>query len=521
MTDRSPTLDRAIRRDSDAGVALFVVLVVVVVLSVLVTQLALSTKIEERISEQHQGFLGASYSLSAAARRVLSLICEDWTADLEEQQGGSATDPLGGAGSGAGTGADPGGAGDGGSAADGSTTPIDSRFEDWRLPIQESLNDWDMEIRVTDGESRLSVQLIFWYVQIEDDPQNPTDSQKTLWTAAMQSPTEEEDDPGTGGTGGTGDPPAAGEDPPEPEESELILEFNLPSDDRVEKTKVMVSRLIEAVIDYNIQNGFPYDDTPNPEAAAEAICEWVLDRLQDDNTRRIRRIDALKDLEAVGWELFHGPVDPKEIEAEEERRESGFAEELDRFGTQELGGIPGTEETEDGVIEIPRPLGLRDVLTPYSSGRINLNTARPEIVLALLIDMEEYEDALSVAESIDLRLTSYVQTDEDEADTGTGTDEETEQTQEFNTFTVIDDLRAIDEEDDDIDWEESVATYDGDDMKIWDIILKDLKPVATYTSVFFDAKIVARRQDEKIEAELVVARDDKKVKVLSWREIPR
>ncbi len=498
----------------EEGIALFVVLVVVIVLTVLVTQLAVTTKIEERISLQHQGFLESTYSLQSVARRLASLLLEDWTADIEGS--GGEEDPM--------AGGDPGGVGGlGGAGGDQQPTesadPIDSRHEDWRHLQEEPLNEWQIEYQINDGESRISLQHIFWYSTIEDDGQNPTPEFKTLWMAAMLSPDpdDEEDDPLDETTPAT--PPGDGETADD-EEPAIIREFQIPSEERIEKTKVMVSRLVEGIIDYNSAHDFTYFDTPSPDAAAEAICEWAIERMRDESSRRIRRLEPLKDLPDIGWELFNGPADPQ-AEADEEDAEelgAGFGGSLDEF--DDFGTIPGYEDLDDGVEEIPRPLGLRHVLTPYSTGRINLNTARPEVIAALLIDIDDYEVAYDIAQAIDFRLNSYIVDEEAEEDETTSSDEETVQ-EEFNTFTVIDDLKAIDDDDDDIDWEEQTGTYDGDEKKIWDMILAGLRPVAIYKSTYFTAHLTGTREDQTVEGELVVARDEHKIKVLSWREIVR
>ncbi|MEM7262901.1 MAG: hypothetical protein AAF488_12990, partial [Planctomycetota bacterium] len=338
--------------DPESGLALFVVLVVVMVLSVLVTQLSITTKIEERISEQHQGFLESSYSLQSIARRIASLIHEDWTADLEEVMGG---DEEGG--DMAGLGADPTAGAGQGAASQGaaSNTPLDTMHEDWRHRQAEPLNEWQIEYRIVDGESRLSLQHIFWYVQIEDDPQNPKESDKTLWQAALRS-SDPDADPEESTEADVVAAVTDSDAPPEEAPPEIIQEFQLPSEERIEKTTYMLARLVEAIVLYNADYGFPYFDPPSPDAAAEAIVEWTLERMRDESTRRIRSLEPLKDLEDVGWELFNGPPIP---EGEEDEENADFADfgidgldgEFGRMGAGfGDGSIPGYEEVDGGVV---------------------------------------------------------------------------------------------------------------------------------------------------------------------------
>jgi len=57
----------------------------------------------------------------------------------------------------------------------------------------------------------------------------------------------------------------------------------------------------------------------------------------------------------------------------------------------------GFELFDEGVSAVPTPIGLRHVLTANSSGKINLNTARPEVLMALLRSFEDFDEAKEIA----------------------------------------------------------------------------------------------------------------------------
>ncbi|MFQ5654804.1 MAG: hypothetical protein ACE5GW_08745 [Planctomycetota bacterium] len=501
--------------------ALFVVMVVVLVLSVLIFQLTFTTKVEERISHHRRGFQELTYTLQAVARGAMLKLYTDWQDDQAEgdpagaggggQEGGGGGGGMGGEGGGGG-GAGAGG-GLGGLAGAAAEQGIDSRHEDWAHRYNENLNEVSTDVLIHDGEGRIGLNDLFGYIKLDD---------------------EDADDEGDGEGGEEGGPPDPGgseggtvggeqgddsegeeEEEEEPEEEE----YTPPSHEHVEATRAMVSRLVEAVIHFNQEAGFSYDDLPNPDVVADAIVDGVLFRQREEETRTIRSIEWLKDLEEVTWEVFNGPYDPSEDE-EEEDREAG----LDDMGEDPLGdlfgsmGLGGFEVLEEGVEEIPRPVGLRHVLTAYSTGRINLNTARPEVLIALLQSFDDFDEAVDIALQIDDFRNSFVEESEEEEEGGEEQDEEdpdpdegeVEEMPEFNVFRSVADLQQVNEE-----WSEDQF----DEESVFSLLKHDLEPVAAFRSSYFTAHLQGERGEHTLDGELVLVRMQGKIVVISWREI--
>lgn len=538
------------RSPREGGIALFVVLVVVVVLSIVIFQLTYTTKIEESIAENRKGFLELSYSLQSIARDVLVRLHDDWSQDID---GESAEEPAatGGTGTGGPAGAPPGlgpGAGAGaGDAASGTTSEaavaVDTRHEDsWAHPYQQSINGADVEVRILDGEGRFDLNQLFWYVVI-DEEDNPS-------TTAVGT-----DDPGGAGAGLD---PAAPDDSDEDTDENNDDEFEedeepVPSDERIEMTKLMLARLIEAVVNQNEEYGFYYEeeDLDSPDLIAEEIVQMLLEEEKDE----FLRVDALRLV--TQRELYYGPADPRDEEEDEEedfeddfgddRRSSGYRGFGDEFGAEGefgLGGLDGLDESsgyresEFGVEDVERPLGLREFFTAHATTQeekagtnrkwpaINLNTCRPETLMALMVvSFEDFDEAYDVAHQINEYLNSFPAEEEEdgttqpvETESDVSTDGEEEAPQELSFFTQLSDLQQVNEE----EWVSDVDTLQGEEESIYDRLEHDLKGVAVFKSTYFTATLEGNRDDRPLQGELVVKReekDDRKwIRVIYWRE---
>ena len=106
---------------------------------------------------------------------------------------------------------------------------------------------------------------------------------------------------------------------------------------------------------------------------------------------------------------------------QQEERESLLEEVQGEFGPNQsfpfLGGLMGNsltrnmEEIPDneegtGLAVAPKPIGLKDIFCTISSGRVNLNTARPPVVYALLLSLDE-DEAFHVAEHLEVYRHEY------------------------------------------------------------------------------------------------------------------
>lgn len=486
--------------------ALFIVLIVVTVLSVLIAQLAVTTKVEEQIVRSQKGYLEISYSFQSVCRVVMSTLHEDWVADQSEEDDSGGDDPMGALGQGSGPGA-PGatgqtagttGAATGTQADPDGVTHFDSRHEGWRDDIRENLNGVDVLIRILDGESCFDVNELFWYVVIEDDPDNRG---QTSASDALDEATE-------GAAEGEGE----GSEIESDEESQLDDEDDwiAPSEERISRTQDMLAQLIESMIEYNRAAGFDYDQLPDPDQAARLIADWALTRLQDEELRPIRSIDPLRELEEISWELFNGPVDPEDLD-EDQYEEESIYEDYSELDDSERPGWSVLED-ETGVEEIGRPLGLKHVLTTYSNnGKINMNTVHWVVLSALLIDLPSYDDAVEVAQAVYNNSNDYVEEDPDApADLSDEEEEETEP--EFNQYRVFDDL-LIDEE-----WNNRV---EGEDASVWDVFRATLLDTGTavYHSTTFQARLTGSKEERELEGELILVRSGTTLRVVSWRDL--
>ena len=502
------------------GMALFVVLVLVLVLTVLITQLVFVTKIEERISRNRQGYVSLSYALQAGARQVLQNLSTDLMEDLgyfdDEALLDDALALVGGGGSNAGGTGAPGTSLDGGltaggpnssggAAGSGSGNPdrVDTRHDSWAYPLAESINEVQVSGQIIDGESCIDLNHIFDLAALSDEEES-------------EEGAEELDEQGqaaaeAAGVGGLFD------------SEEDLDEYHAPDQETMDEAEIILQRLIEAVIDYNMEFGFEYYDVPDPGTAAASIVTMVYDRAMDEQTRRMRSLDSIRELDGVSWELFNGPTDP-ELEGEEEQEDDFGQSIFDAISSQIPGGMEilqqaGFELLDEGVSQLPTPIGLRHVLTVNSSGKINLNTTRPEVLIALLRSFEDFDEAKEIAWMIYDHGNQYQIEDEDDAaipSTDTVEYDEfgvpLEEMQEFQHFTRFEQLRDVSE-----DW----GDESGIEESIFELLKQDLEDHTVFSSNYFTATIEGTREDRVLSGRIVCARKDHHIVVLSWREVRR
>ncbi len=502
------------------GMALFVVLVLVLVLTVLITQLVFVTKVEERISRNRQGFVSLSYALQAGARQVLQNLSTDLMEDLgyfdDEALLDDALGLVGGGGSTAGGTGAPGTSLDGGlteggpnsgggAAGSGSGNPdrVDTRHDSWAYPLEDSINEVQVSGQIIDGESCIDLNHIFDLAALSDE-EEPEEGAEELDEQA-QAAAE---------AAGVGNLLDSEEDPDE---------YLAPDQETVDEAETMLQRLIEAVIDYNMEYDFEYYDVPDPGTAAASIVTMVYERALDEQTRRIRSLDSIRVLDGVSWELFNGPTDP-ELEEQEEQGNDFEQSIFDAISSQIPGGMEileqaGFELFDEGVSQLPTPIGLRHVLTANSSGKINLNTVRPEVLIALLRSFEDFDEAKEIAWMIYDHGNQYqIEDEEDESNPFTDTVEydefgvPLEEMQEFQHFTSFAQLRDVGEE-----WGDESGTEES----IFELLKQDLEDHTVFSSNYFTATIEGTREDRVLSGRIVCARKDHHIVVLSWREVRR
>ena len=292
----------------------------------------------------------------------------------------------------------------------------------------------------------------------------------------------------------------------------------------MDDAELMIQRLIEGVIDFNQENGFNYEDTPDPVGAASAIVGYVFQRVSDEKTRRIRSLDSILQLEDISLELFEGPIDPQAEELlAQESEEEGFDSGM--LGGMNLGDLPGVGSLDfleqsgysllDEMVEGPMtPIGLRHVMTANSSGKINLNTARPEVLIALIPSIEDFAEAKDIAWQIYQRGDTFRELSEEEeaAAAEMSMEEDEEASQDFENFSNINQLSQVNE-----DW----TVADLGEESIADLLKEDLKRNVVFASEYFTANLKGTKDNQTLSGKLVCARRDRHIVVLSWRELKR
>ena len=238
-------------------------------------------------------------------------------------------------------------------------------------------------------------------------------------------------------------------------EYEVEEPFVMPEAERVEATRTMLERAIEGMFSINELNGFLFPSGIKYSASeiASSIIQYVLERRQQPYQNRIYLVTELLNIPGITPEVFYGPlpfvpegeefdvgngfvlrrddfgelipeylygdVDPQLLEQENLRLQDlqsqlGQFADLAGFGFDPMKANPLTrgmseqliEMDQDGneyVMEKPFPMGLRDLFTTWSSGKINLNTAPYPVIYGLLVSLSIDEANLVALDIRDYR----------------------------------------------------------------------------------------------------------------------
>ncbi|HVR73433.1 MAG TPA: hypothetical protein VMT52_03840 [Planctomycetota bacterium] len=251
-----------------------------------------------------------------------------------------------------------------------------------------------------------------------------------------------------GGTGIGGE--TAEEDPAAAALSEYEEEeWTPPGPESIAATERVLERAILKMFSVNeFGYGYRYSRKYDAATLARDIVQYVLDRKQMPHQARIYLLTELLNIPGVTPEVYYGPV-PRLVQGEEFPVGDGFILRYDEFGDAvpewtfgmdpaaeeeearvlqelqshfgqfaDLGGqglgrlsenpltrgmkeLPVTTDHEGSeyVVEVPRAIGLKDLFTTFSTGKININTASVPVLFGLLHSLSE-EEADFVAQSI-------------------------------------------------------------------------------------------------------------------------
>ena len=324
-------------------------------------------------------------------------------------------------------------------------------------PTVEDINELQVKMTLTDNERGFDLNRLWNYPRVPADSLSEEQEQRER-EDAERAAEDGEDREGQRGLsesdiaeigGALGDLEAVELNrsnevriPPTEEQTELVIE--------------MLTRALDLMIRLNEDNGFLYEyGVPDPEYLAAEIERFCQYRVYDTYPGNITLVSELLALEMVTPELYYGPeplIAPDEeffdaygefvytrddfgdLVAEyvyvtddwlyqQEERESLLEEVQGEFGNNQsfpfLGGLMGNsltrnmEEIPDneegtGLAVAPKPIGLKDIFCTISSGRVNLNTARPPVVYALLLSLDE-DEAFHVAEHLEVYRHEYQQ----------------------------------------------------------------------------------------------------------------
>jgi len=404
------------------------------------------------------------------------------------------------------------------------------------------------------------------------------------------------------------------------EDEAELTEWTPPTEEQRMATVDMLARAIEVVISLNEDNfgADIYEDRYVSEQVAEEIVNWVIERRSDPVQNRIYHVSELLNLDYVTPELYYGPTlvvpedgletfdgmflvqrddygdlvaefqyDERYLSDREMEREqlASLQEEYGAFmDFPALGGLDASALTrgmssppqvvnEDGseeVLDAPLPLGLEDIFTTFSTGKININTAPIPVLYALLPSLSDGAegDANHVATMVDAyrqRMQDYVEDDgsgidtnvatsttknlgqprrqlppeEDEFyDDGFGMDamldgglegESAYQDLETNYFTNLQQIELIDGSDegpaDLLRSDQGIDRVSAEDDSLLQRVINDYSKVMVFGSTYFTVELKAKAEGSPLikSGLLVVKRDpDKKImEVILWKELQK
>jgi hypothetical protein len=421
------------------------------------------------------------------------------------------------------------------------------------------------------------------------------------------------------GAGAAGDP-AAGEAAaalPGLEDERALTTFEEPGEERIQATREMLARAILTVISINEDRGYRYQNNYSAPAIAADIVDYVLMRRRSHINNVIYDASELLNIRSMTPELYFGPqprMKPgdeltvedfilrrdefgdlvgeyaygfdRELERQEEQRQLELLQE--QFGRyMDFPGLSGlsrlssntlTRGLSEPPIEYdaqgngfvpapPLPLGLRDIFTTFSTGKININTASVPVLYALLpsltegptgeanfvaVRIDEYRNRLqeevepegtgvqrtTSARSPDLGQPRRQRREEDPAlqspsgpydplsilDAGS-----TYENLETNYFTSLEQLELIDGTDggpdDRLRKDDGVARVSIEQDSLLRRVQRDYSRVMSFNSTYFTIELKAKAKGSPLvkTGHLVVKRDLKKrvMEVILWKELQR
>lgn len=462
---------------------------------------------------------------------------------------------------------------------------------------KQAVNDISVKMEIRDGESMINLNRLYEYVAIwqqekaEIDKVSEKDEEEKAEAARGSDKKDKEATEARDKLKEILGPESQAPD----EDSEK--KWVVPDEAQRDAARRLLADLIIYMVEANIENGFDWKELYTADEVARAIEEYVFNRKAGDEQGFIFTIAELLQVPGVTHELYHGPLPPELVDpdlalvpGEEGYRLDEFGDvtydyglwgedagyldspvgpaaigdlrELDSLrdldlpanlgrlgeygrdlgqrggympGMASLAGTPFADnEDGTGIVRNPEPLGLKHLLTTFSNGKINLNTAHVELIKALLQGGGDQgawneEDKLEVGRAIAEWRNQYTEEylkelEEEELNPGLRDEYETA----LSSYTGIDDIRT--------NYFRSIADLekvgDGELLKAsgvdsgrtersigW-LARKDLSPVAVFNSEFFTVRIVALGESFRQEAEFVVHRDTKKklVSVVYYRE---
>jgi type II secretory pathway component PulK len=403
-----------------------------------------------------------------------------------------------------------------------------------------------------------------------------------------------------------------------------IEEFVPPGPEQLELTRQMVERALWFMFSVNENEyGHRYSQKYSASQLAPAIVDYVLERRRAPYQNRIYLTSELLNVPGVTPEVYYGPT-PLVKDGDEIQRGEGFLMVKDEFGdvvpqylygpdaevlaeerkaleelqsqlgrfadlsgmglgrlqsnplTRGMSELP-TNVDENGreyVVERPVAIGLKDIFTTYSTGKINLNTAPVPVLYALLLSLSEEEANMVALDIRDYRNRYQEETEEDgvsrvadakqtpdlgqprqppkdkekkttketkDAATAAGATPGTDpslldsldssyQDMETNYFTELRQLELIDGTDggpnDRLRQDEGVASV-GETKRdsLFDRVERDLEKVVVFGSTYFNAELKGKPKEGKAlkTGYLTVRRDAKKrvVEVLMWKNLQK
>jgi uncharacterized membrane protein YgcG len=429
--------------------------------------------------------------------------------------------------------------------------------------------------------------------------------------------------PGAGAGAGAS---AAGGEAAAVEDDLGLAEFEQPDGEVLELTHQILERAIDMMFSLNELNGFFYQSKYNPGTVADEIIRYVIQVRSSPVQNVIYHSSELLNIEYITPEVYYGPQ-PVVPPGGEVTTDDGFVIRRDEFGDliyeyqydseylaeqearQEdlnqliqdagplgqfmdfpgFGGLMGSRMTRnmtelplvaddqgnEFILEPRRPIGLKDIFTAFSSGKVNLNTAPVPVLYGLLVSLEE--GANGEANDVALQIDDYRNRMQDYAEEEAGqeagqgvarvadpnakpdlgqprrrlpTPEEEEaeaaelsdlgatglagassayEDRETNYFTDLKQIELVDGTDggrgDKLTSTVGIDRVSGDQDSLLQRVLNDYTPLMVFGSTYFTVELRAKSsQSNFVKTGVLVLRRDPAAKVLDvvlWKELTR